>query len=67
MNTVKVQKLPNSARLWPKIGLIESPQLHGHKCDPKVTFETRDAIGERAQVILVQMRAPDAENIPPPT
>ena len=21
MNTVKVQKLPNSARLWPKIGL----------------------------------------------
>ena len=38
--------------------LEECPQHHGHKGDPGVTPETCGAIGERAQVILVWVRAP---------
>ena len=38
--------------------LEECPQHHGHKGDPGVTPGTCSAIGERAQVILVKVRAP---------
>ena len=38
--------------------LEECPQHHGHKGDPRVTLETCGAIGERAQVIFVWVRAP---------
>jgi hypothetical protein len=34
----------------------ECLQHHGHKGDPGVTLGTCDAIGERAQVILVTVR-----------
>jgi hypothetical protein len=34
--------------------------------DPRVTLGTCVAIGERAQVILVWVRAPDVENAPYP-
>ena len=40
----------------------ECPKHHGHKGDPGVTPETYGAIGERAQVILVWVRAPSVEN-----
>ena len=33
--------------------LEECPQYHGHKENPGVTLGTCDAIGERAQLILV--------------
>ena len=36
----------------------ECPQHHGHKGDPRVTPGTCCAIGERAQVILVWVKAP---------
>ena len=46
--------------------LEECPQHHGHKGDPGVTPGTCGAIGERAQVILVWMRAPGRwERLPP--
>ena len=46
--------------------LEECPQHHGHKGDPGVTPETCGAIGERAQVILVWVRAPGRwERLPP--
>ena len=35
---------------------------HEHKGDLAVTRETYDTIGERAQVILVWVRAPSVEN-----
>ena len=38
--------------------LEECPQHHGHKGDPRVTLGTCGAIGERAQMILVWVRAP---------
>ena len=37
--------------------LEECPQHHGHKGDPGVTPKTYGAISERAQVILVWVRA----------
>ena len=41
-------------------------QHHGHKGDPGVTPETCGAIGVRAQVILVWVRAPECwERLPP--
>ena len=40
----------------------ECPQHDGHKGDPEVTSGTCVAIGERAQVILVWMRALGVEN-----
>ena len=40
----------------------ECPKHHGHKGDPGVAPETCTAIGERAQVILVWVRAPDVRN-----
>ena len=40
----------------------ECPQHHGHKKDPRVTRKTCGAIGERAQVILVWVRAPGRGN-----
>ena len=42
--------------------LEECPQHHGHKGDPGVTLGTCGAIGERAQVILVWVRASGREN-----
>ena len=46
--------------------LEECPQHHGHKGDPGMTPETCGAIGERAQVILVWVRAPGRwERLPP--
>ena len=46
--------------------LEEGPQHHGHKGDPGVTPGTCGAIGERAQVILVWVRAPGhSERLPP--
>ena len=46
--------------------LKECPQHHGHKGDPGVTPGTCGAIGERAQVILVWVRAPGRwERLPP--
>ena len=42
--------------------LEECPQHHGYKGDPRVTPETCGAIGERAQVILVWVRARGVEN-----
>ena len=46
--------------------LEECPQHHGHKGDPRVTPGTCGAIGERAQVILVWVRAPGRwEHLPP--
>ena len=44
----------------------ECPQHHGHKGDPRVTPGTCDAIGERAQVILVGVRAAGVGNISHP-
>ena len=44
----------------------ECPQHHGHKGDPGMTPGTCGAIGERAQVILVWVRAPGRwERLPP--
>ena len=43
----------------------ECPQRHGHKGDPGVIPGTCGAVGERAQVILVWVRAPTLET--PPT
>ena len=40
----------------------ECPQHHGHKEDPGVTPRICGAIGERAQVILVWVRAPSVGN-----
>ena len=40
----------------------ECPQHHGHKGDPIVTPGTCDAVGERAQVILVWVKAPGIGN-----
>ena len=46
--------------------LEECSQHHGHKGDPGVTPGTCGAIGERAQVILVWVRAPGRwERLPP--
>ena len=46
--------------------LEECPQHHGHKGDPRVTPGTCGAIVERAQVILVWVRAPGRwERLPP--
>ena len=46
--------------------LEECPQHHGHKGDPEVTPGTCGAIGEKAQVILVWVRAPGSwERLPP--
>ena len=46
--------------------LEECPQHHGHKGDLGVTPGTCGAIGERAQVILVWVRAPGRwERLPP--
>ena len=46
--------------------LEECPQHHGHKRNPGVTPGTCGAIGERAQVILVWVRAPGRwERLPP--
>ena len=46
--------------------LEECLQHHGHKGDPGVTPGTCGAIGERAQVILVWVRAPGRwERLPP--
>ena len=46
--------------------LEECLQHHGHKGDPGVTLGTCGAIGERAQVILVWVRAPGRwERLPP--
>ena len=42
--------------------LEECSQHHGHMGDPGVTPKTCGAIGERAQVILVWMRAPGGGN-----
>ena len=47
--------------------LKECPQHHGHKGDPEVTPGTCGAIGERAQVILVWVRAPGLWECLPPT
>ena len=47
--------------------LEECPQHHGHKGDPGVTPRTCGAIGERAQVILVWVRAPGRWEPLPPT
>ena len=44
----------------------ECPQHHGHKGDPGVTPGTCGAIGERAQVILVWVRAPGIGNASQP-
>ena len=40
----------------------ECPQCHGHKGDPIVTSRTCGAIGERAQVIRMWLRALVVEN-----
>ena len=46
--------------------LEECPQHHGHKGDPGVMLGTCGTIGERAQVILVWVRAPGRwERLPP--
>ena len=46
--------------------LEECRQYHGHREDAEVTPETCGAIGERAQVILVWVRAPvHWERLPP--
>ena len=42
--------------------LQDCPQHHGHKGDPGVTPKTCGAIDERAQVILVWVRAPRRRN-----
>ena len=42
--------------------LDECPQYHGHKGDFGVTLGTCGAIGERAGVILVWVRAPGCGN-----
>ena len=40
----------------------ECPKHHGHKGDPGVTPGTCGAVGERAQGILVWLRAPNVGN-----
>ena len=46
--------------------LKECMQHHGHKGDPGVTSGTCGTIGEKAQVILVWVRAPERwERLPP--
>ena len=46
--------------------LEQCPQYHGHKGDLRVTPGIGGALGERAQVILVWVRAPGRwERLPP--
>ena len=59
----------NFHMLFPKLNQLcrvtlhaECPKHHGHKGDTGVTPGTCGAIGERAQVILVWLRAPGFEN-----
>ena len=68
------QELPSKREVDHKIEVIpcraplleECPQHHGHKGDPGVMPGTCGAIGERAQVILVWVRAPGRwERLPP--
>ena len=40
----------------------ECPQHHGHKGDPKVISGTYGAVGEKAQVIILWLRAPNVGN-----
>ena len=40
----------------------ECPKHHGHKGDPGVTPGTCGTVGERAQVIIVWVRAPGVGN-----
>ena len=56
-----------SARIHCRAPLLEEcPQHHGHKGDPGVTLGTCGAIGGKAQVILVWVRAPRRwERLPP--
>jgi hypothetical protein len=42
--------------------LEECPKHHGHKGDPRMTPGTCSAVGERAQVIMVWVRAPGVGN-----
>ena len=44
----------------------ECPKYHGHKRDPEVTPGIFGAGGERAQMILVWIRALGVENVPYP-
>ena len=44
----------------------ECPKHYGHKEDPGVTPGTCGAIGERAQVILLWVRAPGVGNVSHP-
>ena len=49
--------------MWCRALLLEEcPQYHGHKGDLGVTPRTFDTIGERAQVILVWVKAQNVEN-----
>ena len=61
------EKLGNSIGKYCCAPLLEEcPQHHGHKGDPGVTPGTCGTIGERAQVILVWVRAPGRwERLPP--
>ena len=58
MHSHIMNKLLTSKKLKGRAPLLEEcPQHHGHKGDPGVTPGTCGAIGERAQVILVWVRA----------
>ena len=64
---------PSPLVIYPKVKLAyhlvchthlykECPQYHGPKEDSGVTSQTCDEILERAQMVLVQVRAPGVEN-----
>ena len=58
--------LANSSSMSPQMCRAplheECPKHHGHKGNPGVTSGTCGAVGERAQVILVWVRAPSVGN-----
>jgi hypothetical protein len=45
---------------------MESPKHHGHKASPGVTHVICGAVGERAAVILMWVRAPGVGNVSHP-
>ena len=59
-------KLANTLQWQCRAPLHECPKHHGHKGDLEMTPKTCGAVGERAQVILVWVKALGVGNAPHP-
>ena len=57
---LRIPRRGKTPQLWPLH--MECPKRQGHKGDPGMTPGTCGAVGERAQVILVWVRAPGVGN-----